>query len=331
VPRKVKNIIAIWYFEQNSIYQYYGGTIKIILKNNGTQNIYVYEIGLKQKSGNRPFQTRETYTATTGKYVPPGTEVELGSVRFKTQQTSELDYNVVFSLYQQNETGAWNDCGNQEASTKTFTIDTPPGIVKYTEHYNLPQYYDKINEIVDIDSPKVINLSNRFKNEYPATFNIYQVCAVFDYVHTNIQYFSDPTGDSNYWCTPEQTLEFGGDCEDHATLVASILTSMGGAVRMYMTDSHAFAGLYVGNSTGVDSIVYGIQKYYRTNVTVFFFNDELGYWLLVDTIGSIYLGGLPLGAVPIIRNPVEGSAYPDQSVSWGFTGTENLFITDVIQ
>ena len=47
-------------------------------------------------------------------------------------------------------------------------------------------------------------------------------------------------------------------------------------------------------------------------------------WLIIDTIGSFYSGGLPLGAGPITTSS------PGNGWSWDFIKTENLFVTDII-
>jgi transglutaminase-like putative cysteine protease len=196
--------------------------------------------------------------------------------------------------------------------------------VDYEEHHNLKQYYNKINDIVDPSNSEVFNLSHEIAGDYQGAYNIYQVCAIFDYTRANIKYFSDPSSMENYWCTPEQTIKFGGDCEDHSTLLASMIISIGGVVRMYMTDSHAFLGLYIGSESNVEDITKSVQSYYRTGVNLFYLKDNFGCWLMLDTIGSLYLGGLPLGAVPA-RDGLTGDGW-----SWGFSETENFYITDVI-
>ncbi len=326
IPKHVHNIIAIWFFEKNAVYRQYGGTINLLIKNNGTQMIYVYQIGVKlQYYKKNRLQPDSKVFAEAGKFIAPGDEVDVGMVQFHGPlDTGDYQYSILFSLFLQNDSGFWNDCGEQESTEKDLTVVEPPNTVTYEQHYNLIQYYKKINEIVAPSSPEVYNLSHQLANQFQAQFNIYQACAVFDYVRNEIKYFSDPATTTNYWCTPEQTLKFGGDCEDHSTLIASLLISLGGSVRMYMTDSHAFIALYIGNSSHLDGIIKGIHNYYGTNLNLFYFSDKLGNWLMVDTIGSIYLGGLPLGAVPVI------TSNSDSNLSWGFTETKNLFITDVI-
>ena len=44
------------------------------------------------------------------------------------------------------------------------------------------------------------------------------------------------------------TLKVGaGDCEDQAILLSSMIEAVGGTTRVYLTDNHAFAAVYIGN------------------------------------------------------------------------------------
>jgi hypothetical protein len=328
----ISKIIASWYFEKNIIYTYFGGTLKLFIQNNGTEQIYVYNIGLKP---NWPLSNRQSagdddiIFADTGKYVNASEKEYVGLLYFPGPTMSgEFDYNIVFSVYRQNSTGAWLDRGLQEGVAKSFSVFNLPAPSEYNEHYNLRQYYDKINNIVDPTHELVINLAHSLAGEYSGPFNIYQVCNIFDYISTNVKYISDPSNNENYWCRPEQTLEFGGDCEDYSTLFASMLISIGGTVRMYLTDSHAFIGVYIGSEAEVRDITEAIRDYYWTDVQLFWFTDELGVWLVLDTIGSLYPGGLPLGAGPIIERISDTAG--EKSLSWDFIETENLYIIDVI-
>ena len=329
--RSVSNIVAIWYFEKNAVYKEYGGIINLVIKNNWTFSIFIYKIGIRPEWSDRFMAQERGFFAETGKYIAPGEEQNVGMVRFPgPDKTGVFDYDILFYLLLQNETGSWNDCGLQEAKGKSFSVITLPAVNDYKQHYNLAQYYDKINDIVDPTESSVYNLSHKIAAKFAGAYNIYQTCAVFDYVAKNIKYFSDPSNTENYWCTPEQTIMFGGDCEDHSTLLASMVISLGGAVRMYMTDSHAFIGLYAGDDSNIDDVISDIQDYYRTDVNLYFLKDRLGYWLMMDSIGSTYLGGLPLGAVPVRESDAGVDSSTGVGWSWGFTETENLFITDVI-
>ena len=149
--KPVGNIVASWYFEKNTIYTEFGGTLKMFIQNNGTDRLYVYRIGIKPEwwsdgaSGDR---SDDGVFAYVGKYVNASEKEFVGLLYFPGPETKgEYDYNILFSVYLQNTTGAWIDFGNQEGSSQTFEVESLPLPGEYKEHYNVRQYYDKINGI----------------------------------------------------------------------------------------------------------------------------------------------------------------------------------------
>lgn len=329
-PRPLGNVVVIWYFEKNTVYRDFGGTLKFNLQNNGTDNLYIYQIGIKPEWRNsNSFGDSSTsgIYSEVGKYVNATEKKYIGMIYFPgPSQSGEFKYSITFSAYSQNETGEWNDCGSQKWTTKTIQVDELPIPSKYKQYYNLPQYYDKINDVVDSTNKEVINLAHQLAGKFPGPFNIYQACAIFDYINSEIKYISDPSNTENYWSAPDQTLAYGGDCEDFSTLLASLIISIGGSVRMYLTDSHAFIGLYIGNETNIKELTGAIQNYYQTDLYLFWFEDNLGFWLIMDSSASVYLGGLPSGASPVMKNYLGPEHY---SWTWDFFETENLYIVDV--
>ena len=323
------SVMAIWYFDQNTIYKEYGGTLKFLIKNNSTDTIYIYEIGIKPEWYKGGLLQNSGEKSVVGKYIAPDEKEYVGMIYFYGPKTTgKYNYKLYFSLYVRNDTGAWNDCGEQEVPNNSFEVVDLPQVSEYEVHYNLPQYYDKINKIVDPTNENIINLCREIASDFAGPFNIYQACAIFDYVTENVNYFSDPSNTENYWSTPEQTLTYGGDCEDHSTLLASMMIALGGSVRMYMTDSHAFSALYIGIKADVQDILQAIREYYFTDVTLFWFENDMGCWLVIDSIGSMYLGGLPLGAAPI--KSFSSNTMDEYSWGWDFSETTNLFVTDII-
>ncbi len=325
----IGNIITSWYL-RNTIYTSFGGAIKIYIQNNGTFNLYIYRIGIKPTWYIEDFDYYSVESGVytdVGKYVNASDNEYIGMLYFPgPPRSGEFEYSITFSVYQQNETGTWNDCGVQEGSSKSFYAADLPTPSEYEQHYNLPQYYDKINGIVDPTNEEVINKAHQLAGKFSGSYNIYQVCSIFDYVSNNINYVSDPSHSENYWSLPEQTLRYGGDCEDFSTLLASMIISIGGSVRMYLTDSHAFIALYIGDEANIQAITTAIRNYYHSEVYMFWFEDKLGCWLIIDSGGSFYVGGLPLGSVPVKHY---GSGSDKYSWTWDFTDTENLYIIDV--
>ena len=141
--------------------------------------------------------------------------------------------------------------------------------------------------------PDVRNKAAEVARSYPGAYNIYQVCALFDMVKEEIEYVSDPRG-NDIWEPANVTLRIGaGDCEDQAILLSSMIEAIGGTTRVYLTDNHAFAAVYIGNGTdATETAVKGIRAYYG-NVDVNYLTDKYGSWLMLDPTSSLYAGGLP--------------------------------------
>ena len=78
-------------------------------------------------------------------------------------------------------------------------------------------------------NPKFRKLATHIINSYPCQSHNYDCYAkaIYDWVKKNIKYIKDITGYETIQ-SPEKTLEIGGgDCDDHAVLVATLLESIG--------------------------------------------------------------------------------------------------------
>jgi hypothetical protein len=106
-----------------------------------------------------------------------------------------------------------------------------------------------------------------------------------------------------------------GDCEDHAFLMAALITAMGGNARFHMEKEHAFLSVYVGMD--MNAVQVALEKYYNTPLEVASFHDTSGYWLAADSTASMYLGGLPLGGQPLTSG-------------WGLTNTTFHYVVDMM-
>lgn len=73
------------------------------------------------------------------------------------------------------------------------------------------------------------------------------VTALYRYVRENVRFVGDPNG-KEYLASPCETiLTSGGDCEDHAVLLASMFESVGfDSVIISVPDHHVFVGVDVG-------------------------------------------------------------------------------------
>ncbi|MCK5023809.1 MAG: transglutaminase domain-containing protein, partial [Candidatus Aenigmarchaeota archaeon] len=77
------------------------------------------------------------------------------------------------------------------------------------------------------------------------------VTAIYDYVRSSIRFVDDPG--SEYMALPCETiLAGGGDCEDHAILLASMLESVGiDAVILSIPNEHTMVGVVSDNIDGL--------------------------------------------------------------------------------
>jgi hypothetical protein len=79
--------------------------------------------------------------------------------------------------------------------------------------------------------------------------------------------------------------------------MASLIDQMGGDARVNIINEHAFATVYIGdNGTNLTNVQLAISSHYGTDVPVYFLKGPTGYWLVVDTTGFPYAGGLPTQA-----------------------------------
>ncbi len=128
-----------------------------------------------------------------------------------------------------------------------------------------------------------------------------QAAALFEYVKTSVNYVPDPIAMRNgvrvqgdYLASPTETLNAGGgDCDDQALLMASLLSAIGIDNRILFVDSPA-NGAHLLTEVGIDASLAGevaalLDGFYAQNSRVpgdraylpFVVGDKV--WLMVDT------------------------------------------------
>jgi hypothetical protein len=116
------------------------------------------------------------------------------------------------------------------------------------------------------------------------SYNLGQICDIFDYCTNNWKYVNDPKSDEVVEFS-SNTISNGlnGDCDDFAVLVCSMILAIGGEARInyaYGTDGgHAFTEVNIGKT----DVLYYISKRYR-NV----YENE-GIWTRKDDQGNNWL------------------------------------------
>jgi hypothetical protein len=190
----------------------------------------------------------------------------------------------------------------------------------HTTEKNLKEYYNKVNSRINLTA--VNGIVDMIRSAFPGAYNILQIAQAFEWVYSNIEYKTDAGVD--YWQSTDETLaRMTGDCEDQAILLASIIMALGGNARINIISEHAFPTVFVLKS-GIESIRSSLSSYYGTALNVCFLNDSMGYWLVVDTTGSPYAGGLPT-----LSSPSNQTSYAGISFDWSFIDTDWLITVDV--
>lgn len=96
--------------------------------------------------------------------------------------------------------------------------------------------------------PRIINAARSIVFNEPAKDDLAEARAIFKFVQQRVRYVRD-VRDVETLATPLATLETrSGDCDDHSTLLATLLESIGFETRFVMTsytNPHAYEHVYV--------------------------------------------------------------------------------------
>ncbi|MDD3245530.1 MAG: transglutaminase family protein [Methanosarcina sp.] len=314
-------------FSLSSSYQtsefYQGGIsyFKISIKNEGRNPIFIDRYGVSVNASEN-----QVFSEDCGALLIPGEEQNLGIIAVQVPEGEKASFSIVLWLLASTSEGKWHEY--DPYFMKGYTADLKPMPEKSTPKYkyNPAYYFKKINRLVESAEPTVRSKAAEVARSYPGAYNIYQVCALFDMVKEEVEYVSDPRG-NDIWEPANVTLRIGaGDCEDQAILLSSMLEAVGGTTRVYLTDTHAFAAVYIGNGTNsTDTAIKGIRAYYG-NVDVNYLTDEYGSWLMLDPTSSLYAGGLPgKTAQAKVQAVGENETYR----SWTFLNTSTVKVIDI--
>ncbi len=293
---------------------------KISIKNEGRNPIFIYRYGISvNASKNRIF------SEDCGTMLSPGEEKNLGVIAVQVPDEEKARFNIVLWPLASSSQGKWHEYEPYFMSGLTVDLKPMPKKIAPKYIYNTAHYFETINQLVEPAKPDVRNEAAEVARSYPGAYNIYQVCAIFDTVKEDIEYVSDPRG-NDVWEPANVTLSVGaGDCEDQAILLSSMIEAIGGTTRVYLTDNHAFAAVYIGNGRATDNAIKGIRAYYG-NVDVNFLTDKYGSWLMLDPTSSLYAGGLP-GQTAQTKIQAAGNRGKDRS--WTFENTKEVEVIDI--
>ena len=294
-----------WQF--SDLYEGYRGAVMVEIENTGRNKIFVYGFGIK-------IDGKEYAKDDGGKEVAPAAK-EKFYFSFDCPPAGQHEYQlgVFFMVGKGNR---WYDYGLKYVEgIRTFDVKEFEG-GEYKLYRNYYKYFDKINGLVDTNNAILKEKVNEITQGYGGDYNTAKLCAIFSWIYENIEYVNDT---EDIWNSPQYAIEYGGDCEEFAMLMAAMVTIAGGTARVYLTDNHAFAAVYIGKDA---SLLKYIDEYYNANFSYAFFKDEMGYWLVADPLASFYIGGLPVGGVATKAN---GKNY-----EWSIV-TNKLYAIDVLK
>ncbi|HII81491.1 MAG TPA: transglutaminase family protein [Methanosarcina sp.] len=306
-------------YQASELFQGGVGYFKISIRNDGRNPIFVDGYGVSVNASENLIYSRDC-----GVLLSPGEEEKLGVIAVQVPEEEKARFSVVLWLLASTSEGKWHEY--DPYFLNGFTADLKPMPEKnYPKYrYNPDYYFKKINLLVEPAEPDVRAKAAETARAYPGAYNIYQVCALFDMVKEDVKYVSDPR-ENDIWEPANVTLRIGaGDCEDQAILLSSMLEAVGGTTRVYITDKHAFAAVYLGNGTdATEAAVKGVRAYYG-NVDVNYLTDEYGSWLMLDPTSGLYAGGLPGNTAQIKDRGSEGNKR-----GWTFVNTSQVKVIDI--
>jgi transglutaminase-like putative cysteine protease len=308
-------------YQTSEFFQGGMGYMRISIKNEGRNPIFIDRYGVSVNASES-----RIYSEDCGALISPGEEQNLGVIAVQIPEEEKASFSIVLWLLASTSEGKWHDYGPYPL--KSFTVNQKPMPEKEAPvyRYNPDSYFETINQLVEPAEPDVRDEAAEVARSYPGAYNIYQVCALFDMVKEKIKYVSDPRS-HDYWAPANETLKIGaGDCEDQAILLSSMIEAVGGTTRVYLTNTHAFAAVYIGKGTdATEASIKGIRAYYG-NVDVNYLTDEYGSWLILDPTSSLYAGGLP-GKTGQAK--IKAVGVNETYRSWTFINTNEVRAIDI--
>ena len=314
-------------WELSRVYVNYGGVARITTENTGVNDIFVYNYGIKIGSSEWKWldeekgimiekgEERKSYMAFGAPAIP--------GKYYYSLSCSFMVNNIASSLpFPKNR---WYDNGTAYFQESDVNVKAYNSSSAYSLSKNYYYYFDRINDMVKPFDLTIYQKAREITLPFSGSYNIFQVCSIFDYLLDDLIYIEDPD-DKDVWSDPLTTLgRGGGDCEDYAMLFSALVSSIGGTTRIYLTDNHAFSTVYIGGGAQSKEIMDEIDEYYGTSLYFATIKDDFGYWLVADPLASFYLGGLPVGG-DAVGPPAGNNLY-----NWDFTETGHVNAIDVMR
>ena len=163
------------------------------------------------------------------------------------------------------------------------------GFFDWIKACNISGKNRQLVEACDYTDNTVRNRAVHIAGSTPGSFNIGQVCDLFDYCISNWSYVNDAQKGEVIESAPN-TLKNGlnGDCDDFAVLMASMVMAVGGEARISYVykgnRGHAFAEVNIGSTDVTDVERYVSKRYARIyKGNTWYRTDDYGnHWLNLD-------------------------------------------------
>lgn len=199
----------------------------------------------------------------------------------------------------------WTKSVKVGSSSMTITADLVNGGTYYNTVTPVPTTRQNTAQTSDAKNAKAISAaiepSNSYVRSYAlsaikssngGSYNIGQICDIYDKLYSDWVYVNDPAGTEYYAKASESVRLLRGDCDDYAILMASLIESIGGGARVIFAydgsgGGHAYAEVYMSDSkTDVQGLIDDIgQRYGGGSVsyhTGYDKNNNPEYWLNLD-------------------------------------------------
>lgn len=175
--------------------------------------------------------------------------------------------------------------------------------------------YKELLKACDFNKSVVRNFAVKLASGSPGSFNLGQVCGIFDYCFMKWKYVDDPAS-NEFISSASNTIEgsnLSGDCDDFAVLIGSLILSIGGDVRINYSfndiSGHAFTEVNLGKPNMAKVKKYLRARYTYENTIHYSMDEDDDIWLNLDWTakmpGGPYFNGTRGSRFYIIANRCE--------------------------
>lgn len=131
----------------------------------------------------------------------------------------------------------------------------------------------------------VLHSLDYFDDAYAKYGQNVRFLSLFRYIRTRFKYVPDAKRDE-YFATPRETIlnGMGGDCDDHAILMASCMRAIGAITRIVIIRGHAYPELFCGDKKDFEEMKTAIlQLFNDPPIENLYFHEYNGqYWINLD-------------------------------------------------